>query len=160
MSRAPQSSVGRIVEGLRRTDRVSHFTEDYLSMHGVTPLIGRNFYLSSDGVDPGAPLVALLGFATGRLSMRARDVIAYGRFDTEWATIISVLPSGSTPDACPTPLRIPGAIQCGTGRVRCTTPASDVRSTARERSRPGFRFRTGCLMERNHSAARGDPFNA
>src|SRR5687768_16491021 len=52
---------GRIVEGAEpERIQVSHFTEDYLPMHGVTPLMGRNF--SRDDTEAGAPLVALLGY--------------------------------------------------------------------------------------------------
>src|SRR5262245_52889877 len=39
---------------------VRHYTEDYLPMHGVPPLIGRNF--TRDDTAPGSPLVALLGY--------------------------------------------------------------------------------------------------
>ena len=35
----------------RQRIEVAHFTEDYLPMHGVTPLIGRNF--TRDDTDPG-----------------------------------------------------------------------------------------------------------
>ena len=112
---------GRIVEGAEpERIQVSHFTEDYLPMHGVSPLIGRNF--SRDDTDPGAPLVALLGYGywksryTGRENVIGETV----RFDTEIATIVGVLPSwfnASTPVA--TPLRTPLAeySRRGTGRV-------------------------------------------
>ncbi len=112
---------GRIVEGAEpERIAVSHFTEDYLPMHGVTPLIGRNF--SRDETDPGAPLVALLGYGYWQSRYNGReDVIGQSvRFDTEVATIIGVLPSwfnASTPVAIP--LRIPLAeySRRGTGRV-------------------------------------------
>ena len=89
-------------------------------MHGVTPFIGRNF--SRDETDPGAPLVALLGYGYWQSRYSGReDVIGQSvRFDTEVATIIGVLPSwfnATTPVAIP--LRIPLAeySRRGTGRV-------------------------------------------
>ena len=112
---------GRIIEGADpERVQVSHFTEDYLPMHGVAPLFGRNF--SRADTDPGAPLVALLGYAywMSRYEGR-RDVLGQPlRFDTEVATIIGVLPSSfnaTTPVALP--LRIPLAeySRRGTGRV-------------------------------------------
>src|SRR5687768_12828029 len=39
---------------------VLQFTEDYLSIHGIAPIIGRNFVRSD--TEPEAPLVALLGY--------------------------------------------------------------------------------------------------
>ncbi|HYN10071.1 MAG TPA: ABC transporter permease [Vicinamibacterales bacterium] len=112
---------GRIVEGAEpERIEVSHFTEDYLPMHGVTPFIGRNF--SRDDTDPGAPLVALLGYGYWKSRYAGReDVVGQTvRFDTEVATTIGVLPSwfnASTPVA--TPLRIPLAnySRRGTGRL-------------------------------------------
>ena len=112
---------GRIVEGAEpERIAVSHFTEDYLPMHGVTPLIGRNF--SRDETDPGAPLVALLGYGYWQSRYNGReDVIGQSvRFDTEVGTIIGVLPSwfnATTPVAIP--LRIPLAeySRRGTGSV-------------------------------------------
>ena len=112
---------GRIVEGAepQRID-VSHFTEDYLPMHGVVPIIGRNF--TREDTDPGAPLVALLGYRYWQTTYHGReDVIGQTvRFDTEVATIVGVLPTwfnALTPVA--TPLRIPIAefSRRGTGRV-------------------------------------------
>jgi putative ABC transport system permease protein len=112
---------GRIVEGAEPARiQVSHFTEDYLPMHGIAPLIGRNF--ARDDTDPGAPLVALLGYGYWKSHYGGReDVIGQTvKFDTEVATIVGVLPSwfnASTPVA--TPLRIPLAeySRRGTGRV-------------------------------------------
>jgi predicted permease len=112
---------GRIVEGAEPARiQVSHFTEDYLPMHGVTPLIGRNF--SRDDTDPGAPLVALLGYGywKSRYDGRENVIGETVRFDTEVATIVGVLPAwfnASTPVA--TPLRTPLAeySRRGTGRV-------------------------------------------
>ena len=100
--------------------QVSHFTEDYLPMHGVAPLFGRNF--SRDDTDPGSQLVALLGHGYWQSRYEGRrDVIGQTvRFDTEVATIIGVLPpsfNATTPVA--TPLRVPLAeyARRGTGRV-------------------------------------------
>jgi predicted permease len=112
---------GRIVEGAEpERVQVSHFTEDYLPMHGVAPLFGRNF--SREDTDPGAPLVAVLGYGYWMTRYEGRrDVLGQPvRFDTEVATIIGVLPSSfnaTTPVALP--LRIPLAeySRRGTGRV-------------------------------------------
>jgi predicted permease len=112
---------GRIVEGAepQRID-VSHFTEDYLPMHGVTPIIGRNF--SRDDTDPGAPLVALLGYRYWQTEYNGReDVVGQTvRFDTEVATIVGVLPSwfnARTPVATPLRIPLPEFSRRGTGRV-------------------------------------------
>ncbi|MCR4339872.1 MAG: ABC transporter permease, partial [Gemmatimonadaceae bacterium] len=112
---------GRIVEGAEpERIQVSHFTEDYLSIHAVTPWIGRNF--TREDTDPGSPLVALLGYGYWQSRYGGReDVIGQTvRFDTEVATIVGVLPASfnaTTPVA--TPLRIPLAevSRRGTGRV-------------------------------------------
>src|SRR5688572_11545769 len=100
---------GRIVEGADpERIQVSHFTEDYLPIHGVTPIIGRNF--SREDTEPGAPLVALLGYGywQSRYAGRQGVVGETVRFDTEAATIIGVLPpwfNATTPVSIPT--RIP-----------------------------------------------------
>jgi putative ABC transport system permease protein len=112
---------GRIVEGAEpERIQVAHFTEDFLPMHGVSPLMGRNF--TREDTDPGAPLVALLGYGYWQSRYGgSQDVIGQTvRFDTESATIIGVLPASfnaTTPVT--TPLRIPLAEQPrrGTGRV-------------------------------------------
>jgi hypothetical protein len=89
-------------------------------MHGVTPLIGRNF--TKEETDPGSQLVALLGYGywKSRYSGRQDIVGQTVRFDTEVATIIGVLPAwfnAKTPVVLP--LRIPLAeySRRGTGRV-------------------------------------------
>src|SRR6185436_7409160 len=52
---------GKIADGPRPERlRVLHFTEDYLSMYGVTPILGRGF--SREDTEPGAPMVAILGY--------------------------------------------------------------------------------------------------
>lgn len=112
---------GRITDGPDpERIRVLHFTEDYLSMHGVAPTIGRGF--TREDTDPGAPLVALLsyGYWQSRYGQR-RDVIGETiRLDDDVATIIGVLPSwfeARTPLSIP--LRIPAKefTRRGTGRV-------------------------------------------
>jgi predicted permease len=112
---------GRVVEGeTPERIEVAHYTEDYLPMHGVTPLIGRNF--TKEETDPGSQLVALLGYGywKSRYSGRQDIVGQTVRFDTEVATIIGVLPpwfNAKTPVVLP--LRIPLAeySRRGTGRV-------------------------------------------
>jgi predicted permease len=105
------ASPGWIVEAAERERiEVSHFTEDYLPMHGVAPLFGRNF--SRADTDPGSPLVALLGHDYWQRRYEGRpDVIGQSvRFDTEVATIVGVLPpsfNADTPVA--TPLRPPAS---------------------------------------------------
>ena len=112
---------GRVVEGeTPERIEVAHYTEDYLPMHGVTPLIGRNF--TKEETDPGSQLVALLGYGywKSRYSGRQDIVGQTVRFDTEVATIIGVLPAwfnAKTPVVLP--LRTPLAeySRRGTGRV-------------------------------------------
>ncbi|HET9370875.1 MAG TPA: ABC transporter permease [Vicinamibacterales bacterium] len=112
---------GRIVDdGEPERIQVLHFTEDYLPMHGVAPIVGRNFTLAD--TDPGSPLVALLGYRYWQTKYQGRaDIVGQTlRFDTEVATIVGVLPAtfhATSPVA--TPLRIPiaEAPRRGTGRV-------------------------------------------
>ncbi len=112
---------GRIVVGDQpERIEVMQITEDYLPMHGVAPLVGRNF--TRDETDPGSTLVALLGYGYWQSHYSARpDVVGQTvRFDTEVATIVGVLPpwfEATTPVMVP--LRIPLAeySRRGTGRV-------------------------------------------
>jgi putative ABC transport system permease protein len=112
---------GRVVEGAEpERVEVSHFTEDYLAMHGVTPAVGRDF--TRQDADPGSPLVALLGYGYWQSRYGGREDIVgqVVRFDTEVATIVGVLPkwfNATIPVA--TPLRIPpdAYSRRGTGRV-------------------------------------------
>ena len=112
---------GRIVDGAEpERIQVSHFTEDYLPMHGIAPLFGRNF--SRDDTDPGAPLVALLGHGYWlRRYEGRRDVLGQAvRFDTEVATIVGVLPptfNATTPVAIPLRIPLEEYDRRGTGRV-------------------------------------------
>jgi putative ABC transport system permease protein len=112
---------GRIVDGPEpERVQVRYFTEDYLSMYGVTPIIGRGFL--REECDVGAPLVALLGYGYWQSHFGGRtDVVGQTiRLDDETATIVGVLPAwfyASTPLS--TPLRIlPKEYSFrGTGRV-------------------------------------------
>lgn len=112
---------GRIVEGAEpERIRVEHFTEDYLPMHGVTPVIGRNF--SREDTESGAPLVALLGYGYWQSRYAGRqDIVGQTvRFDTEVATIIGVLPASFNPTTpVTTPLQVAPDMYSrrGTGRV-------------------------------------------
>jgi len=139
---------GRIVEGAEpERIEVSHFTEDYLPMHGVTPLIGRNF--SREDTDPAAPLVALLGYGYWQSRYAGRDNVVGEtvRFDTESATIIGVLPpwfNATTPVSTPTRLGPDRYARRGTGSATGTVYA---------RLRPGItieqaRERVSARMER------------
>src|SRR5688572_8571836 len=118
---------GRIVEGAEpERITVSHFTEDYLPMHGVTPLIGRNF--SRADTDHGAPLVALLGYGYWQSRYAGRDNVVgeVVRFDTEVATIIGVLPpwfNASTPVSLPTRIPPDMYFRRGTGSTTGTVYA-------------------------------------
>ncbi|HUR19476.1 MAG TPA: ADOP family duplicated permease, partial [Vicinamibacterales bacterium] len=112
---------GRIVEGAEpERIQVSHFTEDYLPMHGVTPLMGRNF--TREDTEAGAPLVALLGYGYWQSRYGGReDVIGQSvRFDTDVATIIGVLPASfnaTTPVTTPLQVAPDMYARRGTGRV-------------------------------------------
>lgn len=112
---------GRIVDG-PEPERIPvlHFTEDYLSMHGVTPIMGRDF-LRAD-CEVGSPLVALLGYGYWQSHYGGRrEVIGETvRLDTQIATIVGVLPAwfnATTPLSLP--LRVPPNefSRRGTGRV-------------------------------------------
>ena len=112
---------GRIVDGPEPARiEVSQFTESYLSMHGVTPLLGRDF--TREDTEFGAPAVALLGYGywQSRYAGR-RDVIGETiRLDDGAATIIGVLPASFDADIpLARPLRIPPdeVTRRGTGRV-------------------------------------------
>ncbi len=99
---------------------VSQFTEAYLSMHGVTPLLGRDFTREDTEFD--APAVALLGhgYWQSRYAGR-RDVIGETmRLDDGVATIVGVLPASfdaGIPLARPLRIRPDEVSLRGTGRV-------------------------------------------
>ncbi len=111
----------RIADGLQpERIEVLDFTEAYLSMHGVTPIIGRDFMRGD--TDPNSPLVALLGYGYWQSHYGARgDVIGETvRLDADTATIVGVLPqwfNATTPVSIP--LRVPPKefSRRGTGRV-------------------------------------------
>jgi putative ABC transport system permease protein len=112
---------GRIVEGAEpERIQVSHFTEEYLPMHGITPVIGRNF--SREDTEPGAPLVALLGYGYWQTRYAgSQDIVGQVvRFDTDSATIIGVLPASfnaTTPVTTPLQVGPDMYSRRGTGRV-------------------------------------------
>jgi predicted permease len=116
-----QASRGRIADGPEpERIAVQHFTEDYLPMHGVTPVLGRGF--SREDTTEAAPLVALLGYGYWQRRYGGRpDVVGQTiRLDADVAMIVGVLPpwfNAATPLA--TPLRIPSQqfSRRGTGRV-------------------------------------------
>ena len=112
---------GRILDGPEpQRIRVSQFTEDYLAMHGVTPLLGRGF--TREDTEFGAPSVALLGYGywQSRFAGR-RDVIGETlRLDDGVATVVGVLPPFFNADMpVSRPLQVPPADmqRRGTGRV-------------------------------------------
>jgi putative ABC transport system permease protein len=112
---------GRIVDGPEpeRID-VGQFTEDYFSMHGVTPLIGRDF--TREDVEFGAPAVALLGYGywQSRYAGRREVLGETIRLNDGVAIIIGVLPASFDADTpLARPLQIPPAEvpRRGTGRV-------------------------------------------
>jgi putative ABC transport system permease protein len=112
---------GRIIDGPEpQRIEVMQFTEDYLPMYGVVPVIGRNF--TRDDCELQSPLVALLGYGFWQTHFGGnRDVLgATIRLDNAVATVIGVLPAWfnrTTPIS--TPLRIAPAelARRGTGRV-------------------------------------------
>ena len=100
--------------------RVAHYTEDYLPMHGVTPILGRG--ISRDDTEPGAPVVALLGYGYWQSRFGGRDnaVGETVRLDDDVATIVGVLPAWFNPTTpVVTPLQVPVKefSRRGTGRV-------------------------------------------
>ena len=112
---------GRIADGPQpERVQVLQFTEDYLSMHGVTPIIGRDFV--RDDTEPDAPLVALLGYGywQSRYGGRHNVIGETIRLDTDTATIVGVLPAWfNATTSLSMPLRISPRefSRRGTGRV-------------------------------------------
>ena len=99
---------GRITDGdAAERIQVRHYTEDYLSMFGVTPILGRGF--TRDDTNPGSMLVALLGYGYWQSRYGGRtDVIGETiRLDDDSATIVGVLPAWFYPATqLSTPLRV------------------------------------------------------
>jgi predicted permease len=118
---AGQAFRGRIANGPEPERlRVAHYTEDYLSMHGVSPILGRGF--SREDTEPGAPLVALLGYGYWQSRFGGRtDVLGETvRLDEDVATIVGVMPASFSPTTpIATPLQIPTNMfsRRGTGRL-------------------------------------------
>lgn len=112
---------GRIVDGPEpERVRVSRFTEDHLSIHGVTPLVGRDF--AFEDTQPGAAPVALLGYGywQSRYAGRREVVGETLRLDDGVVTIVGVLPASFDADIpLARPLQVPPAefAMRGTGRV-------------------------------------------
>ncbi len=113
--------LGRIVEG-PETERIQvlQVTEQYLSMHGVKPLFGRDFNREDMRVESPAVVLVGYGYWQSRYGGRSDVVGASLRLDDGAATIIGVLPARFSANV-PVfrPLRIPfaeGAMR-GTGRV-------------------------------------------
>jgi putative ABC transport system permease protein len=112
---------GRIVLGPEpERIQVRRFSEDYLSMHGVTPLLGRDFTL--EDMQDGAPQVALLGYGYWQTRFAGRrEVLGETlRLDNAAVTIVGVLPAWFNADIpLARPLRIPPAQVAarGTGQL-------------------------------------------
>ncbi len=112
---------GRIVEGPEPARiAVNRFTESYLSMHGVSPLLGRDF--TREDTEFGAPAVVLLGYGFWQSRYAGRsDVIGETiRLDDDVATIIGVLPASFDADVpVASPLQVPPeeVSRRGSGRV-------------------------------------------
>jgi predicted permease len=113
--------LGRIVEGPNpERIEVLQITEQYLSMHGVAPIIGRDFNLEDMRAE--APAVVLLGYGYWQSRYGgSRDILGESlRLDDGAATIIGVVPARFSAEIpIFRPLRIPPAqaSRRGTGRV-------------------------------------------
>ena len=140
---------GRIADGERpeRLD-VPYYTEDFLPMHGVVPILGRG--ISRADTEPGAPLVAILGYGYWQSRFGGRpDVLGETiRLDEDVATIVGVLPAWFNPGTpLVTPLQIPlkEFTRRGTGRVSIYArlqPGVTIEA-ARERLTPRLRGVSG-----------------
>lgn len=100
--------------------RVGHYTEEYLPMFGISPLIGRSF--TREDTEPSSPLVALISYGYWQSRYGGGEVIGRNiRLSDQPATIIGVLPQGFN-DTTPvvTPLRIPPEwfYRRGSGRLQ------------------------------------------
>ena len=156
---------GRIAEGPEpERIRVAHFTEDYLPMHGVTPILGRDF--TREDTEYGAPLVALLGYGYWQSRFGgSADVIGETiRLEDDVATIVGVLPpwfNAATPLS--TPLQIdpkssPAAAPAACRSTRGCAPASRSSRRARgcpSRTAPGAAAATAPRARRAPTSLRG-----
>ncbi|MDP3719651.1 MAG: ABC transporter permease [Acidobacteriota bacterium] len=112
---------GRIVDGPEpERVQVSRFTEDYLSIHGVAPLLGRDFTL--EDTQFGAPAVALLGYDywQSRYGGRREVVGETIRLDDGVVTIVGVLPASfnaKVPLARPLQVPLAEMAMRGSGRL-------------------------------------------
>jgi putative ABC transport system permease protein len=112
---------GRIAEGPEPERlRVAHYTEDYLAMHGVAPVLGRGFMRAD--TEPGAPLVALVGHGYWQRRFGGQDDVLGQtvRLDDDIATIVGVLPAwfqATTPLVTPLQIPLDEFARRGTGRV-------------------------------------------
>jgi putative ABC transport system permease protein len=112
---------GRIADGPEPERlRVAHFTEDYLAMHGVTPIFGRGFTRAD--TEYGAPLVALLGYGywQSRFGGKADVIGQTVRLEDDVATIVGVLPAwfnAATPLSTPLQIDPKSFARRGTGSV-------------------------------------------
>jgi putative ABC transport system permease protein len=117
-------------------------------MHGVVPILGRG--ISRADTEPGAPLVAILGYGYWQSRFGGRiDVLGETiRLGEDVATIVGVLPAWFNPETpLVTPLRIPAKefTRRGTGRVSIYArlqPGMTIEA-ARERLAPRLRGVSG-----------------
>lgn len=111
---------GRIVDGPEPERlQVMQFTEDYLAMHGVAPIIGRDFTRAD--VEYGAPAVVILGYGYWQSRYGgSEDVLGQSmRLDDGVATIVGVLPAwfnASMPISQPLQIEPAMMERRGTGR--------------------------------------------
>jgi predicted permease len=99
---------------------VLQMTEDYLPLHGITPILGRGF--DRDDMDPGGEAIGLLGHRYWQSSHAGRtDIVGETlRLNDGTLTIVGVLPAGFHADTeVFRPLRVEAdqINRRGTGRV-------------------------------------------
>ena len=148
---------GRIADGPEpERIRVAHFTEDYLPMHGVNPILGRNFARAD--TEYGAPAVALLGYGywQSRFGGRTNVIGETIRLEDSVATIIGVLPqwfNAATPLSTPLQMDPKMFARRGTGRVsvyarlRPGVTLERARAALSSRTAPGVPGRDGAPPE-------------
>ena len=112
---------GRIADGPEPERlRVAHYTEDYLAMHGIQPVLGRPFNRAD--TEPGAAAVALLGhgYWQSRFGGRSDVIGTVVRLDDDVATVVGVMPAWfnpTTPIATPLQVPVKEFSRRGTGRL-------------------------------------------